>query len=125
MGFSFDKSQLIEYIFDISSFSSSVRSGSIVAKVLARSVFQDQGGQLIIILCIQEAAISRALLACFCHIIYLKSSFDSTCLDIFSISIFSGFDIVFFLFKNHTNCHKFLTAYISIHSIILASVKLS
>ena len=77
-GLSLDRSPDIEYIFEISIASSSVRSGSIVAKDFASSVFPDHGGPSMRILCHQAAAISRARFACACQMTCAKSYPDSS-----------------------------------------------
>jgi hypothetical protein len=72
-GLSLQSSQATEYIFEISIISLISISGKILGNALASMVFQDHGGHSINILCHQEAAIKRALLACSCHITSEKS----------------------------------------------------
>lgn len=64
IGKSLESSPLIEYTFDISKDSSSVRSGRIVESDFANRVFPLHGGPDIMMLCPPDAAISRALFAC-------------------------------------------------------------
>jgi len=124
IGFFALKSPEMLYSFETSIASSILKSGNIVEKALLSIVFQLPGGPSMTILCPHEAAISKALFACSCPKIYLKSKLLFKLNDFFHSFTKSNFSAISKSIHPLSICltsHKLSTAITSIPGITEAS----